>query len=120
MSKLYYTKKLPTLYKWESFYSFKISFMPVSSMEQVHFTSSRVSCQCRGYCFIMSSSFVSSSFGNFPFRMCHFTTYLSVINFFNASHLGSVSSESSLFSFGWSSCNFFSASDSKDPSSTPG
>jgi hypothetical protein len=54
--------------------SFEVQFtvQPVSSVWQVHFTCSLAFSQSWGFQLVVSSSFISSGFRNFSFRMCHF------------------------------------------------
>lgn len=102
----------------------QFSFVPVGSVEQVYFASSWVFSQCWGYSLIMSSSFVSSGFWGLSLGMCHDYSFLSLIKFFNASHLGSVLSSlpasGSLTSLTLNFSSSSMASFCNVPSSTPG
>lgn len=50
----------------------QLTIQPESSVWKVHFSCSRAFCQTRCLQLVMSSSFISSGFRNFSFRMCHF------------------------------------------------
>ncbi len=100
----------------------KLPFMPVRSVVQVRFTCCWASSNLWSRCLVMGTPFISSRFGDFSFRMCHFLYYLSVNNFFNESQRGSMSLSEFLCSklFGLKSSNVLSISVFIVPSSMPG